>query len=115
MESDEWDALLAIAEHVAESVGSRAGARLGARVEWFHVGADSATARPYRLDQGRLTIGLNRDLVATWVESLPREQSVERFTGLAYRAIAGLLYAPPVYEWTEAVERHIRSEHDQGL
>lgn len=121
MQNEEyWEALLEKAGTLVAELLDSAGVAGGVTVEWFYYGARIETAAPYWVDRGRKSIGLNRSIVEQWIgwwlwpAELTRQQVEARLAGLALRAAAAFLFAPPSDLWREAVDRHLRSEHAKG-
>jgi hypothetical protein len=115
MDDDRWKALRVSAVTLVDQVLAATGATTGATVEWFRGTADGSLATLYRVDPGRKTVGLDQDVVSRWFRELPEQDAAGRFAGLALRAAAAIVFAPPAYAWHEAAERHVRSEQEQGL
>lgn len=121
MQNEEYrEALLETAGTLVAELLDSAGVAGGVTVEWFYYGARIETAAPYWVDRGRRSIGLNRSIVEEWIgwgpwpAKLTRQQVEARVAGLALRAAAALLFAPPSDLWRDAVDRHVRSEHEKG-
>ncbi len=116
MSNTVWEALLQGASSAITQVFNAR--ELTARVElgWMSSGdGPGGSVAAFRVNRTTGSVQLNRDLVESWIATLPIRQVEMRVAALGLRIGAALLISPPTGRWAMTAVQHLRSQVDQDV